>query len=183
MKKLSKTLVCLIAGAITVIGKVGAYEPVSNNLPPLTLSFSESSWDGQTIPLGQQCRRFGGRGDTPAIQVDEIPEGANAIIIEFNDSSYQPLSTDGGHGKVGFWVSGSMAELPSAPGETLRMPEGIFIETDNRSGGFGGPGYLPPCSGGRGNIYLAVVKAVFKSQADPSENKLYAIGEIQLGRY
>lgn len=164
-------------------GSALAYEPVSDNLPLLIVKFVDDSWDGIKIPDGEQCRRFRGSGNTPKLSIEDIPEGVNAIIVEFNDASYGPLSSDGGHGKVGFWVSSSFVLLPSAPGETLNMPEGIFIEAENRSGGFGGPGYLPPCSGGRGNLYFAEIKAVYKSISDPSENKIFAIGRIELGRY
>ncbi len=46
-----------------------------------------------------------------------------------------------------------------------------------------GRGYLPPCSGGRGNLYSAEVLAVFKSETDTSENRLLARGYIALGHY
>ena len=49
----------------------------------------------------QQVR---GIGATTALSVENIPAGANAIIVEFNDRSYQPLSYDGGHGKIGYWI-------------------------------------------------------------------------------
>lgn len=121
----------------------------------------------------------------PALQVKNIPAGADAIIVEFNDRNYQPLSWNGGHGKIGFRIaegSGS-ALLPSAPGETDDLPEGSFVEKHNRAtGDYARPGYLPPCSGGRGHGYFAEVKAVKKVEGKKKPEVL-AKAKIKLGRY
>ena len=151
----------------------------------LNVSFADPAWDGKKIPDGQQCTKFGGKGGTPALQVDNIPAGTNAIIVEFNDRDYQPLSRNGGHGKIGFWIleGSSSALLPSVPGETNDLPEGSFVEKDNRAtGAYARPGYLPPCSGGRGNRYFAEVKAVQKVEGK-KKPKVLAKTRIQLGRY
>ena len=77
----------------------------------------------------------------------------------------EPLSYDGGHGKIGYWIEegSTSAMLPSVPGEAKDLPEGSFVEKRNRAtGDYARPGYLPPCSGGRGNKYFAEVKAVQK---------------------
>lgn len=90
----------------------------------------------------------------------------------------------GGHGIVGFRAEGPTAVLPSVPGETMTgLPSGAFIEVTNRSGDYGGPGYLPPCSGGQGNLYTVTVKAVFKSEANPADNRLHAQSRLELGKY
>ena len=114
-----------------------------------------------------------------------MPSGANAIIVEFNDESYAPLSSNGGHGQIGFWINGGgTVNLVSVPGQTDSMPSVAFIEKKNRaSGAFATPGYLPPCSGGRGNTYSANVKAVFKAKAEGEKSKLLAEGYIVLGTY
>ena len=163
----------------------GGYKPVSDNLPTLKVSFADPAWKGQTIPAGQHCRLFGGKGDTPALKVENIPVGANAIIVEYNDLSYSPLSSDGGHGKIGYWVKGSSAVLPSVPGETAQLGvKDSFIEAAARSTGqYASPGYLPPCSGGRGNTYVADIKAVYKASKAGEENRLLARQRIQLGTY
>jgi len=58
---------------------------------------SENGWDGKNIPKTQVCKRFGGKEATsPTINVDGIPEDANAILISFSDDSYRPMS-NGGH--------------------------------------------------------------------------------------
>ena len=182
MKKilLAISLSSLMIGCVTG----GGYKPVSDNLPQLKVSFADPAWTGKAIPQGQHCQLFGGKGATPALKVENIPAGANAIIVEFNDLSFAPLSNDGGHGKIGYWVKGSSAVLISTPGETDKLPEGTFIESRARATGqYASPGYLPPCSGGKGNTYVAEVKAVFKSQNDKDANKLLATGKITLGSY
>jgi len=161
------------------------YKPVSEKLPVLTVSFADTAWDGKTVPKGQQCNKFGGSGATPSLVVEGIPAEANAIIVEFNDASYMELSTDGGHGKIGFWVDGAgKAVLASVKGHTDKLPDGTFVEKRNRaSGSYATPGYLPPCSGGAGNSYFANVKAVYKAKSEKEKSKLFATGTIQLGKY
>jgi hypothetical protein len=165
--------------------QTATYEPMSEKLPALTVSFADTAWDGKTVPKGQQCNKFGGNGSTPSLVVEGIPAQANAIIVEFNDASYAELSTDGGHGKIGFWIEGGgKAVLASVKGQTDEMPHGTFLEKRNRAtGSFATPGYLPPCSGGAGNSYFANVKAVYKAKSEYEKSKLLATGTIQLGKY
>ena len=145
----------------------------------LQVSFADSSWTGKKIPKGQHCKKFGGDGATPELKVSGIPEGTTAILVEFNDASYQPLSSRGGHGIVGFeHTGGGEAVLPPVPGGTEATPAGTWIEKKNRAtGAWTSPGYLPPCSGGRGNRYFAVVKAV------DADKKVLAKAKITIGRY
>lgn len=179
--------VIFVPAALLIGGCVssGGYKPVSENLPALKVSFADPAWKGQTIPAGQHCRLFGGKGATPALKVENIPAGANAIIVEYNDLSYSPLSSDGGHGKIGYWIKGNSVVLPSVPGETAQLGvKDSFVEAAARSTGqYASPGYLPPCSGGRGNNYVADVKAVYKASKEGEESRLLARQRIQLGAY
>lgn len=145
----------------------------------LQVSFADSSWTGKKVPKGQHCSKFGGNGATPRLNVSGIPQGTSAILVEFNDASYQPLSSRGGHGIVGFEYAGDgEAVLQSVPGGTKETPVGTWIEKKNRAtGAWKSPGYLPPCSGGRGNRYFAVVKAV------DTDGNVLAKAKIKLGRY
>lgn len=163
----------------------GGYKPVSSELPGLKLSFSDPAWTGGPLPDGQQCAVFGGKGATPPLRVEGIPPGANAIIVEFNDLNFAPLSSGGGHGKIGFWHDGtSVAALPAVPGDTAQLPEGSFVEARAQSTGmYASPGYLPPCSGGRGHVYVADVKAVYKAKKEGEENRLLAQQRITIGTY
>ena len=185
MKSVHLILASAAVVALAACQTTGGYEPVAEVLPKLTVSFADAAWDGKAVPKGQQCSKFSGAGGTPALIVDGVPEGANAIIVEFNDRSYAPLSANGGHGKIGFWVKGGgAATLASVPGEKSELPEGSFLEARNRAtGSFARPGYLPPCSGGKGNAYFAEVKAVYKGKTEAEKGKLLAVGAIELGRY
>jgi hypothetical protein len=161
----------------------GGYRPVSDRLGALTVSFAGGGWTGQSLPPGQHCRRWGGDGATPPLRIEGIPAGVNAIILEFNDLDFAPLATDGGHGKIGFWhEGGASATLPAVPGGTATLPAGSFVEAHARGQNATG-GYQPPCSGGRGNVYAADVKAVYKARKEGEENKLFATGHIRIGRY
>jgi len=162
----------------------GKYKPAAN-LAPLKVSFADSAWNGKAVPAGQQCSLFGGQGSTPALIVENVPKGVNAIILEFNDRDFGPLSFGGGHGQVGFWITpGAKVTLPPVPGETTNLPKGAFIESASRSTGkYATKGYLPPCSGGRGNRYFVDVKAVYKAKASGEESKLLGEGHIELGVY
>lgn len=135
-------------------------------------------WNGKTVPAGQHCRLHGGKGSTPPMTVSGIPSGAAWIIVEFNDRDYRPLSTKGGHGVIGWPVKGSKTVLKPVPGKSARLPGGAQVVKKARStGDYASPGYLPPCSGGRGNRYFADVKAVAKS------GKVLARTRVEMGRY
>ena len=64
----------------------------------------------------------------PHFVVSDIPEGTNAIIVlEYNDLSFPPLSSGGGHGKIGYWhlakhassvLQSTQPELASPPATT-----------------------------------------------------------------
>ena len=150
----------------------------------LTVDMADPAWNGFQIPAGQQCSKFGGKGATPPLRIGNIPAGANAIIVEFNDRDFQPLSDDGGHGKIGFWIAkgAKSADLPAVPGETDDMPKGAFLEERNRAtGSYATGGYLPPCSGGNGHVYFADIKAVNKVEGE--DTKVLAETRFLLGRY
>ena len=107
-------------------------------------------------------------------------EGTAQINVEFNDESYRPLSTDGGHGIIGFTVTpaGGAATLPSVPGYTADLPEGAMVVAKARTRApYDSEGYLPPCSGGMGNTYSATLRAL---SADGTE---VGYGYIVLGKY
>lgn len=136
-------------------------------------------WDGVEVPAGQQCRLFdGGDGVTPPIVLSGLPEGTVMVHVEFNDKSYAPLSQNGGHGIIGFMVNEADVTLPAVPGMSTEMPIGAFIVKAARSTGrYASDGYLPPCSGGRGNRYSADVIAF-----DVAGVELGSV-TVELGRY
>jgi len=175
------TLCCV---ALAACQSTGSYEPVSTEIPKLSISFVDKKWDGKTVPSEDTCTRYGSKSPmTPALIVKGIPSGANALILEFNDESFAPLSYDGGHGKIGFWINeAGTATVKSVPGETMKLGEGVFVEAPHRTT-FTGGAYLPPCSGGRSNTYSVDVKAVYKAKSKEEKNKLFAEGYIKIGQY
>ena len=135
-------------------------------------------WDGKTIPAGQHCTLHGGKGATPPMAISNLPEGTAMVVVEYNDRSYRPLSRNGSHGTLGYPVKGTSATLPAVPGMTDRLPKGVVVVRKAQStGDYASAGYLPPCSGGRGNIYEAVIKAV------GSNGKVLEKTKVKLGRY
>lgn len=155
------------------------------NIQPLTVKLGETQWDGVHIPNGQQCRKFGGDGHSPALTISNIPKGTEAIIVEFSDRSWFPMN-HGGHGKIGIQIKPEQQQItfPAVAGETFEVPdEHMFIFHDHR-GDRGKPGaYLPPCSGGRGNNYFADVKAVRHLDIDKQTAELLGEGSVFLGEY
>lgn len=136
-------------------------------------------WNGQSIPDGQQCRLFGGNGSTPPMRVTGIPAGTVWIVAYYNDRSYAPLSSNGGHGTIAYPVSGSSADLPALPGMTANLSHGAQVVAAARSTGqYASPGYLPPCSGGRNNRYTVDLRAV-----SSGGQVLDQIRNFDIGRY
>ncbi|MEJ2115542.1 MAG: hypothetical protein P8X88_05730 [Gammaproteobacteria bacterium] len=68
----------------------------------MVVSFADATWDGTKIPRGQQCKKFGGNGSTPIFNVDNIPIGTNAVILEFSDRSFF-LMNHGGPASVSYY--------------------------------------------------------------------------------
>lgn len=135
-------------------------------------------WDGKTVPPGQQCRLDGGKGATPPLTVKGLPKGTAMVVLSFDDQDYPPLSTRGGHGQIGFPVTGPSASLPAVPGMAARLPGGAKVVAKARgTGEYASPGYLPPCSGGKGHRYTVEVIAV-----GADGQRLQAV-KLGLGRY
>jgi hypothetical protein len=177
-----KTILAGLSMAIVALVLV----PMSASAADLEVAFADPNWTGKRIPKGQHCMKFGGNGETPPLIVSGIPAGANAIVVEFNDKSYRPLSYDGGHGKVGFLIPDGAIEatLIAVPGGTKALPEGTWLVEKNRAGGdWKSEGYLPPCSGGKGNKYTADVIAVIIDPASMKVLEELADTRIKLGKY
>ncbi len=159
----------LTAGFLVVASAATAQNFTASLSPP---------WDGVRVPEGQQCTLFGGNGSTPEITLRDLPKATEQIRVEFNDKSYAPLANDGGHGVIGFTVNPPDAVLPAVPGLSADMPAGIAVVSAARTGGaYASAGYLPPCSGGRGNRYMADIIALDANGAELARTA------VELGRY
>jgi hypothetical protein len=177
-------LAVAIGVILTACAAGGRYDPVPS-LAKLQVAFADPAWNGRSIPAGQQCSQFGGKGASPALVVKGIPPGTTDLLVEFNDRDYPPLSSAGGHGTIRVPLPPGATEttVPSVPGETNTLPPGVVKEEGHRGPMSPGTAYLPPCSGGRGNLYFADVKAVARPAAPAERGKLLGTGTITLGRY
>lgn len=138
----------------------------------------ENGWNGKTVPKGQHCALFGGKGATPPMKVTGLPSDTAWVYVEYNDQDYRPLSKNGGHGVIGYPVSGSSLELYSVPGLVDTLPgKGRVISAARGTGDYASKGYMPPCSGGKGNRYFAIVKAI------SSGGKVLEQQKVEIGRY
>ncbi|MGD9639355.1 MAG: hypothetical protein AB7U85_09915 [Alphaproteobacteria bacterium] len=181
------------AGALMGGGLTSAY--LGRHLPTetvitcggrLDVKFARPSpWNGTKIPGAQVCQRDGGNGATPPLVINKIPQGTNAIIVEFNDLDNIYLSHGGGNGKIGYYHNGSTtAWLLPVQGETTELPPYAFIEQLHRGRSARGTAYLPPCSSGNNHLYVADVVAVHRSgEFEGQRTEVLARGNIVLGRY
>lgn len=150
----------------------------------LTLSLSDPYWDGKKVPEGQQCLKFGGGGQTPRIEVKDIPKGTEALIFEYSDHNYRP-NDHGGHGKIGYRLKEPNTysiTVPSVEGHTFDLPSGFFLVEKHRGKGWDKEGaYMPPCSGGNGHNYYVTVKAV--SDITKTSYRLLGESRLEMGVY
>lgn len=138
----------------------------------------QAPWDGKRVPKGQHCQPQGGQGATPAMQVSGLPKGTASVVVQFNDRDFGPLSRNGGHGQIGVAVKGNKVSIPSVPGMTAKMPQGVTLVAAARSTGeLVTKGYLPPCSNRRDHRYFADVLAV------GADGKVLDKATVELGRY
>lgn len=134
-------------------------------------------WNGSKVPAGQHCKLHGGKGKTPPMTISGLPAGTEWVLVEYNDRDYKPLSRKGGHGSIGYPVSGSSAKLPAVAANSKKLAGGAFVQKKARSkGDYASKGYLPPCSGGRGNAYFADVHAM-------KGKKKLGSARVEMGKY
>lgn len=169
-------------------GGGGGSNSTDADLDALKVAHADPAWDGESVPVGQQCLMHGGVDpSTPSIQVSNIPSGSDAIILEFSDRNSVQMN-NGGHGKVGFIIAtGTIdAVVPPIPGQTFILPPGFYLIQEHRAAAlfsFTAGAYMPPCSGGIGNSYYVTVKAVKLVSADGKTFTLLDESILELGRY
>jgi len=158
MKKL------LTVVALTTLVTACASTSTESNVPKLGLSLADSAWNGTTLPRGQQCKKNGGNGATPAMTVTNVPQDTVQFHVAYSDVSWKG-GHNGFHGIIGHSHTGaSQASLISVPGDIVKnFPAGTSLIKDNQ--GFKGwaihKGYMPPCSvAGKTHKYEAEVSAI-----------------------
>jgi hypothetical protein len=158
---------------------------MTSGVAKLRLSFNDNEWDGEKVPDGQQCLRFGGKPFTPSIRVEGIPDDADAIIMEFSDRSWPPMD-NGGHGRIGYAIPPSVSDviIPKVPGHTFSLPDNFFVIEPHRGSHWDKSGaYMPPCSGGKGNHYYVKVLAVKIANGNIMDYKILSKGVLKMGKY
>jgi len=144
----------------------------------LKLKHADAAWGDGTggVPGKGICKRRGGEGLAPSVEISGLPDGTTKVTLHFTDENW---GSEGAHGVIGYSVpagSGSVV-VPSFAGETDDLPTGIEKIGAHQCYDCGGGVYLGPCSGGRGHAYTVYVYA-----RDADGNKL-AKGKLGLGNY
>ncbi|GAA6200857.1 hypothetical protein [Aquicoccus sp. SU-CL01552] len=163
-----KTTIALCTGSIFAAGAACADMSVALG----------GGWDGKRVPKGQHCTLFGGKGSTPPMTVSNLPGETAWVYVAYNDRDYEPLSKNGGHGVIGYPVSGTSAELYPVPGLKGKLPgKAKVVSAARGTGKYASKGYMPPCSSGKGHRYFAVVRAVSPA------GKILEEQRVEIGRY
>ncbi len=167
--------------ALTALVTACASTSTDTTVPKLGLSFTDSAWNGTTLPKGQECKKNGGNGATPAMNVTNVPKDTVQFHVAYSDVSWKG-GQNGFHGIIGHSHSGgNQASLISVPGDIVKnFPPGTSLVKDNQ--GFKGwaihKGYMPPCS---------VKNKKHKYEAEVSafdvNGKLLAKSTIQMALY
>ncbi|MBU0925389.1 hypothetical protein KKG81_10915 [bacterium] len=145
----------------------------------LSVQFSDSKWDGITVPKDEVCSNYNTKaGSTPPLKISNIPSNTAKIVFTYSDKTFTKMD-NGGHGILSYKVDANEVEVPALMGETFELADGFEVVTAHTGTRFKKtPGaYLAPCSGGKGNTYKVVINAV-----DSANNSL-ATTELVLGKY
>jgi hypothetical protein len=112
------------------------------------------------------------------MKISNLPSGASWVFVKYNDRDYRPLSRNGGHGVISYPVKGSSANIYSVPGLIGKLPgKAKVISAARGTRKYASKGYMPPCSGGGGNRYFAIVKAI------SSGGKVLEKQRVEIGWY
>lgn len=174
-------LIGLLIGMLLFTGC--AREPQAPSYTEIEASLADSKWDGKAIPKDEVCNRFNSRpGNSPAIQVENISADTVKIVLSFNDHSAGPAFNNGGHGVLSYELGqkkgSSSIMIPSIPGQVSDLPNNFTVVRNFTSKAWdSGSGYLPPCSGGRNNLYSVDIRAYNEN------NELTGEAKVRLGRY
>jgi len=148
----------------------------------MEVSITDKSWDGKTLPDGQQCNKFGGDAKTPPLKITDMPTGANLVVLSFSDTD-APSMDNGGHGVIAYAVNtdGDKLEIPSVPGHTYTLPEGFTMFQAHKGPNWDTEGaYMPPCSGGGKHNYTLKVEVVSMKGTEVS---ILGTDTLKLGVY
>lgn len=147
------------------------------NIVDLSVSFADSKWDGKNVPQIGQCNICQGQGYSPPLLVQNIPEGADHLVVEYIDKTMGVH-----HGAIRFRINKKPDfTITSIPEQTFDLPPDAYLDTEHdapigRSGA-----YMAPCGCGYRNKYTATIYAI--KFEDPGPSMLVGKGKITLGRF
>ena len=188
MKKilLSITLLLLNFNACSDTTKSTPKYKTAKDKIELNISFADKKWNGKTIPKDEVCSDYHKNGgNSPALTISNLPIKTNYIILSFSDETFKGMR-DGGHGIIAYKVKKNNPNItiPSIHGETFTLPTEFKSIQKHQGEKFGKKkgAYLPPCSGGSGNLYTINIKAINESS---KENESIILGDanISMGIY
>lgn len=148
----------VVLGAVALVGAIGL------NASEMGAKFVDEMWNTKVVPKSEVCSNFNDKaGSTPSIALNNIPAKASKIVLAFSDETFQGMR-DGGHGVLAYKIAKntSSVTIPAVKGETFELPANVTSEIKHRGEKFGKKegAYLAPCSGGKGNTYSVLIKAV-----------------------
>lgn len=147
-----------------IITSIGVLSALNLSAADLSATFTDDIWKKSAVPKTEVCSNFNTKpGSTPSIALENIPANATKIVLKFSDETFHGMR-DGGHGVIAYSIAknSSALTIPSVKGETFDLPKGFTSAIAHRGEKFGKtPGaYLAPCSGGKGNTYSVLIKAM-----------------------
>lgn len=160
---------------------------ISKDKVDLNVSFVDKKWNGKNVPKDEVCSDYHkGGGNSPAFVISNLPKETNYIILSFSDETFKGMR-DGGHGIVGYEVKKGIGSvtIPVLKGETFVLPVGFISIRKHQGEQFGKKegAYLPPCSGGKGNLYTVSIKATQREYNRRNEYRVLGDANVSLGRY
>jgi len=172
-KKIGIVLLCAVCFFACSDGRFKSADTVVD----LSISFTDTNWDGKKIPKIGQCTNCGGKGLSPPLRISNIPKNTEFLILEFKDKTMVVY-----HGAVRIPItSNTELTVPSFKEQTYDLPMGIEMEKEHNAPIGAGGVYMAPCGCGYNNKYMAYVFALRKD--DSGQIWLLGKGEIKLGRF
>jgi hypothetical protein len=161
---------------LTILVVAVFFGTLSLSASQLSAKFVDDMWNKAEVPKTEVCSNFNDKaGSTPSIELSNVPAMATKIVLAFSDETFKGM-VDGGHGVIAYKIAknSSNVTIPSIKGETFDLPENFSSVIKHRGGKYGKTegAYLAPCSGGKGNTYSVLIKAVGDDDQTLSQTSL-----------
>lgn len=188
---MKKLLLLLIPILLISCKTMQTYEPV-DDVAKLEIKFGYYKWNGIKIPKEGISIKCGGDGISPDFYISKIPSGANAVVVEYEDSYLKRKGYTASNGA--YWVpteGKTSVYIPSVVEGVLELPEGIYEETQHsgikvfneRRGVYRAPNSCVFSNEGTGHRYFAHIKAVYKPYDKGEQGLLLGYAIIELGKF